>query len=149
MSQGFKLLDLEITSNIKEVERVIRLASDLCETLGFPDPVCRFNVPVALSEAVSNAIMRGNREHPDKTVTVTAFFNAPHLIFDVGDEGDGFDLHESVSDPTLEDTLLLEGGRGLFLMTRLLDRIEQLTIDRRNIRRNIVRLIVDHPGSAS
>lgn len=143
MSQGSKLLDLEITSDIREVERVIRLASDLSETLGFPDTVCRLNVPVALSEAVSNAIIKGNREHPKKTVTITAVFKAHQLIFDVGDEGDGFDLRESVTDPTLEDNLLLEGGRGLFLMTRFMDTIEQLTINRRNV----VRLILNQTES--
>ena len=43
------------------------------------------------------------------------------------DEGAGFDLDECIIDPTSPDQLEREDGRGLFLMTRLVDRVEQFS----------------------
>ena len=41
------------------------------------------------------------------------------------DEGAGFDLDQCLVDPTSPEHLEREDGRGLFLMTRLVDRVEQ------------------------
>jgi len=48
------------------------------------------------------------------------------LVVEVGDEGAGFDLEASVIDPTTPENLGREDGRGLFLMRKLMDRVERL-----------------------
>ena len=48
------------------------------------------------------------------------------LIVEVADEGNGFDLDASLIDPTTPDNIGREDGRGLFLMRKLMDRVERV-----------------------
>ena len=57
------------------------------------------------------------------------------MVFDVTDEGPGFDLGADRPDPTTPENLMQEDGRGLFLMQRLMDRVERFQSDG-----NVVRL---------
>jgi serine/threonine-protein kinase RsbW len=83
------------------------------------------NVPVALTEALSNAILRGNRDDPRKRVYVRVRVDQSTLIIEVRDEGPGFDIDECTIDPTTPERLLSEEGRGLFLMQKLMDSVER------------------------
>jgi serine/threonine-protein kinase RsbW len=83
------------------------------------------NVPVALTEALSNAILRGNADDPRKHVHVRVRVDHAMLIIEVKDEGVGFDMDECTIDPTTPDRLENEEGRGLFLMRKLMDRVER------------------------
>ena len=83
------------------------------------------NVPVALTEALSNAILYGNAEDPSKRVRVRAQVDAVVLIVEVTDEGPGFDINACTTDPTTPEHLEREDGRGLFLMRKLMDSVER------------------------
>jgi serine/threonine-protein kinase RsbW len=83
------------------------------------------NVPVALTEALSNAILRGNEDDPRKRVRVHARVDHSHLVIEVADEGAGFDMEACTIDPTTPEHLENEDGRGLFLMQKLMDRVER------------------------
>ena len=85
------------------------------------------NVPVALTEALSNAILRGNEDDPRKRVYVRVHVDQSALIIEVKDEGPGFDMDECTLDPTTPERLESEDGRGLFLMRQLMDSVEQLS----------------------
>ena len=117
-------LELEIPSDVRYIERVVELVTRQCAEFSFPPRHCTLNVPVALSEALSNAILRGNREHPEKQVRVRAHLDQDALVVEVRDEGAGFDIDRCTLDPTNPENLLREDGRGLFLMRRLMDRVE-------------------------
>ena len=52
----------------------------------------KLNVPVALTEALSNAILYGNAEDPGKRVRVNARIDRVRLVVEVIDEGVGFDI---------------------------------------------------------
>jgi len=86
---------------------------------------CQLNVPVALTEALSNAILRGNADDPRKRVRVHARVDRVTLVIEVTDEGPGFDIRECTIDPTTPDHLQNEYGRGLFLMQKLMDSVER------------------------
>jgi len=83
------------------------------------------NVPVALTEALSNAILRGNADDPSKSVLVHARVDQLALVVEVTDEGDGFDLDACTLDASSPDRVNGEDGRGLFLMHKLMDRVER------------------------
>ena len=87
---------------------------------------CSLNVPVALTEALSNAMLRGNGEDPAKHVHVRVRLDPSMLVVEVGDEGRGFNLDACTVDPTEPGRLLGEQGRGLYLMRKLMDRVECL-----------------------
>ena len=131
-------LDVEIPSDVKYIEDVIELATRKCRELSIPHRKCSLNVRVALTEAISNAILRGNGDAADKHVRVRAVVSDAALVFDVTDEGAGFDLAAHRPDPTAPENLLLEDGRGLFLMQRLMDRVERFQADG-----NVVRLTLN------
>lgn len=120
-------VDVEIPSDVRFIEHVVELVTAGCRELEYNPRHCALNVPVALTEALSNAILRGNRERPDKRVQVRADIDRERLVVEVVDQGDGFDLADCLEDPTQPENLLREDGRGLFLMTRLMDRIERFS----------------------
>lgn len=84
-----------------------------------------FQVRLALDEAMANALEHGNKNLPDKLITVVVSITALRFDVTVEDEGSGFDP-ASVVDPMSENSLssLLEGGRGLFLMRCYMDGVE-------------------------
>ena len=127
-------LDIEIPSDVKYIEQVVELATRQCRELQMPPKKCSLNVPVALSEALSNAIIRGNRNRKGKHVRVRAVVSDDAIVFDVADEGPDFDMEKMRVEPTAEN-VMREDGRGLFLMYRLMDRVEHI----RN-RGNVIRL---------
>jgi serine/threonine-protein kinase RsbW len=119
--------DLRFPSDVRFVERAVELVVERCRAAGFAPHVLAFNVRVALTEALSNAILYGNREDIAKAVRVTATLNSGALILEVYDHGPGFDLESSTNDPTRLENLLREDGRGLFLMRKLMDKVEQVS----------------------
>lgn len=102
------------------------------------------NIPVALTEALSNAILRGNGEDAAKTVRVRVEFSEREIVVEVEDEGTGFDLEACTEDPTTPENLEREDGRGLFLMQALVDRVERYRADG-----NVVRLTLRRKGHAA
>ena len=135
MARSRVALDVEIPSDVNYIESVIKLATQKCRELHLTPRQCSLNVPVALTEAISNAILRGNGESKDKHVRVRAVVSDEAVVFDVVDEGDGFDLAADRPDPTTPENLQMEDGRGLFLMHKLMDNVERFQSDG-----NVVRL---------
>ena len=116
------------------IERVVERVQRECQDLQFAQRQVMLNVPVALTEALSNAILRGNSDDPSKTVHVKASVDPHQLVIEVRDQGEGFDLDACTVDVG-PDTLEREDGRGLFLMRKLMDCVERF-----NDHGNVVRL---------
>ena len=124
MAEPHVAFDVQIPSDVEYIEGVVELARQRCRELNLSPTTCSLNVPVALSEALSNAILRGNESVGGKHVRVRAIVTAAALVFEVVDEGPGFDLDRCTADCTTDDNLMKEEGRGLFLMRRLVDEVE-------------------------
>ena len=125
--------DRLIPSDVREIEPIVEQVTKECRGLELSARQCALNVPVALTEALSNAILRGNRGMRDKHVRVRAMVNDSSLVLEVADEGAGFDLEACTIDPTSPGNLEREDGRGLFLMRSLMDRVERFEDDARNV----------------
>lgn len=128
-------MDVRIPSDVRFIEPIVGAVVRRCVEQEFSARVCRLNLPVALTEALSNAILRGNNEDASKAVRIRATLDERALVLEVEDEGAGFDLEECLIDPARGDNVLREDGRGLFLMCSLMDRVEQVPT-----RANMVRL---------
>ena len=122
-------LELDIPSDVRYIERIVDLVTRQCADFQYPRGVCSLNVPVALSEALSNAILRGNGEDASKHVQVRAEMDSRQIVLEVQDEGTGFDLDAFDPDPTSPERIEREDGRGLFLMRRLMHRVERVPGD--------------------
>jgi serine/threonine-protein kinase RsbW len=82
------------------------------------------DLAVAVSEALSNAAVHGNRLRPGSRVRVTVTSEpGTRFCVEVADAGPGFDS-AGLHDPTDPSRVLLPGGRGVFLMRRLVDELE-------------------------
>jgi serine/threonine-protein kinase RsbW len=100
---------------ILNVAKDVRLSKDRLSDLA-----------VALAEALSNAAIHGNKLDPGKHVHIrVSVLAGVRAVVEVKDEGPGFDVSE-LSDPTHPERLLTPGGRGVFLMRQLVDRVEYL-----------------------
>jgi serine/threonine-protein kinase RsbW len=124
MAESRVAFDLQIPSDVEYIEGVVELARQRCRELKISPAKCSLNIPVALSEALSNAILRGNEATGGRQVRVRAIISDTDLVFEVVDDGPGFDVDECIRDCTTEENLTKEEGRGLFLMRQLMDRVE-------------------------
>jgi serine/threonine-protein kinase RsbW len=106
-------------SIINDVESIL---TKLNETAGIPEE--RFiNFQIAVSEALINCIVHGNKEDAKKFVYVK-IQNLKDLIkIFVKDEGHGFEPG-NIPDPTDVDNLYKEHGRGIFIIKSLVDDFE-------------------------
>ena len=77
---------------------------------------------ISLTEAVTNAIVHGNKQDRSKLVSIGCTHQSDRLAIRVSDQGHGFD-HELLPDPTCPERLCECGGRGVFLMHQLCDRM--------------------------
>ena len=80
------------------------------------------NILVAVSEAVNNAILHGNKSNPEKKVDIGYEFKGNRIAFVVTDEGEGFN-HYNLPDPTAPENIDKPSGRGVFLMRHLADHL--------------------------
>jgi len=78
-----------------------------------------------LSEAVTNAIVHGNKLDESKKVEVEVQINPDNIVSTVKDFGDGFDPEEA-NDPLEEENLLKDSGRGIFLIKEISDSVDYL-----------------------
>jgi serine/threonine-protein kinase RsbW len=134
-----RVVEVDIPSDVRLIERVVELVRRECEEMDYAHRQITLNVPVALTEALSNAILRGNLDDPAKHVHVRAEVDTVRLVVEVADEGAGFDLDASSIDPTTPGNVNREDGRGLFLMQKLMDRVELVEGARGSIVRMILR----------
>ncbi|MEP7344296.1 MAG: ATP-binding protein [Gemmatimonadaceae bacterium] len=133
-------IDVNIPSDVRYIERIVGAVMRDCTQHHFAAQHCSLNVPVALTEALSNAILYGNREDRSKVVRFRATLDERCIVFEVGDEGAGFDLDLCTADPTLAENVEREYGRGLYLMRSLMDHVERFTDGG-----NVVRLTLLRP----
>ena len=130
-------LDVRIPSDVHYIEAIVEQVVRRCAAHAYPRRHLALNVPVALTEALSNAILRGNKDDTTRSVHVHADVDSSRLVLEVRDEGAGFDLEACTEDPTTTENLLREDGRGLYLMRRLMDHVERFSDGG-----NVVRLIL-------
>ena len=113
---------LELPSDVRSIEHAVEYVVQRCQHCESYAHRLHLNFRVGLTEALSNAMLYGNGRDPNKRVRVEVRLVNGALEARVTDQGPGFD-HTSVPDPTTPDNLLKPGGRGLFLMRKLLDEV--------------------------
>jgi serine/threonine-protein kinase RsbW len=97
------------------------------DRLGFSE-VIAYGVDMALREAVTNAVIHGNKRDETKHVVVTLSNSPGSLEIVVRDRGEGFEPAD-VADPTDPQNLLKGSGRGILFMRTFMDEVEWLEHD--------------------
>ncbi len=123
MKEGYTIIDkISVISDFNALGEVESLVDKVCGNLGV-DEANYGNVLIAVTEAVTNAIMHGNSRNKDLMVDVAVGDEVRSFCFRVKDQGPGFNF-TALPDPTAPDNLQLENGRGIFLMKNLADEVE-------------------------
>ena len=112
---------LKIASDPKNISTVEIFVRDIFNThrikeTFFPD------ILISVTEALNNAIIHGNREDRKKFVRLYWTYTKTVLNIKVCDEGCGFCV-DDVPDPTEEKNILKIGGRGVYLIHQLCDKV--------------------------
>lgn len=112
-----KMIVLE--SDMKNITKVEKIVEDVVEQFKVDSEIFG-NILISLTEAVTNAIVHGNKNDVSKQVKIKIEKGNKDIVFKVTDEGLGFD-HSVVPDPTAPENVLKTGGRGVFMMKQLSD----------------------------
>jgi serine/threonine-protein kinase RsbW len=83
-------------------------------------------IELALSEALANAVVHGAKSDPSKTVECdVACDQNRSLLIVVRDPGEGFDP-AAIPSPVLAENIYSGHGRGVYLITQLMDEVKFL-----------------------
>ncbi len=115
-------ISIRVPTDLGVVDQAVDLVARHCLAAGLPPHRARFNLRVALCEALANAIVYGNGLDPAKSVAVEVHATQDDLVLRVTDEGIGFDP-TSIPQPSLPNDIEATSGRGLFLIRQLVDRV--------------------------
>jgi serine/threonine-protein kinase RsbW len=111
-----------LAEGLRSMDTVEKLLDDVRLRYKLPDEIFD-KLWVVLHEAVTNAICHGNKLDPEKKVVLTVEAKDPStLSFSVTDEGEGFDP-SMIPDPTSPDRIAEPNGRGVFLISKLSDKV--------------------------
>jgi serine/threonine-protein kinase RsbW len=117
------LVTLRLPSDVGCIEEAVELVTRHCLAGHSATRTIRFRLQVVLSEALANAILRGNQEALDKWVDIRAELRSDVIRLYVTDEGPGFDP-STVPEPIEPEQIDEAGGRGLFLIRKLVDAVQ-------------------------
>lgn len=110
-------------SDIKYLEQIERTSSQIAQEAGFDEDTID-DISIALTELVNNAIHHANQDDLSKNVHVSFYIEEKkHLKISIKDEGTGF-TPSQVNDPLHPDNIMLDNGRGLYLVNALMDSVE-------------------------
>lgn len=122
MKEGFNVIEeLSILSNFDSIPKVESLIDSICFKMNVGENFG--NILIAVTEAVNNAILHGNKNNSSASVFIKSAESDSSFCFSIEDEGLGFDF-TSLPDPTAPENIEKENGRGIFLMKNLADEVE-------------------------
>jgi len=119
---------------MKEKLRDIRMfVSESLKNHALPD-VQISTLVLAVDEVCANLIIHSHKCNPKENIEISINIDADTIVFDIIDNGAGFDI-SSYSEPSLGEIVKKKrkGGLGLILVRKIMDKIEMINEDNQNI----------------
>jgi len=114
--------ELKFPSRIDSVGEAAAAVSEFLNRIGVAEDVA-FGVDMAVREAVTNAVIHGNKLDDAKVIELK-LRNTPAVFeITIHDQGSGFNPND-VPDPTKDENLLRTSGRGIFFMRNFMDEVD-------------------------
>jgi serine/threonine-protein kinase RsbW len=113
-------LDVTVAGDVREVtpavERIMEVVREMACAAGR-----EFEIELALTEALANAVEHGCAGDPSKRAQVCVGCDPDRgLLIVIRDPGPGFDPSQ-IPSPVVGERIFATGGRGIFLINRLMD----------------------------
>jgi serine/threonine-protein kinase RsbW len=91
-------------------------------------------IVLALDEMCSNLMIHAHHCDPDHLLELTIITQPGNVVFEIEDDGTVFDIN-SFQEPSLDNliTIKRKGGLGIRLVKSIMDNIEYLTRDGKNV----------------
>ncbi len=106
-----------------QVTKIDDAVSELVDFVVGLKSIENFTLSIALTEAITNAIIHGNERDPAKRVFAQALIEPERVVFQIADEGTGFD-YQKLADPTKKENLHKQSGRGIFFVRYFMDEVK-------------------------
>ena len=113
---------IEIPSDLGYIKQVSFEIMTYLERFKIEEAI-QFDIRLVVEEAVRNAIEHGNCYDKSLPVKIPYHVSKDKFVIQIKDHGKGFDAAK-VPDPRKEENLVKAGGRGVFLINKLMDRVE-------------------------
>ena len=128
---------LTIGCDKEELVKIRQFTSDMLDQHRVPD-LQAHKLVLAVDEVCANLIIHANDCNPHSQIEFDIHFKAKQIVFTFRDKGVGFDINEYES-PSMEELVSSrrQGGLGLMLVKRIMDKIEFSTEKNHNICRLI------------
>ncbi|MBN1527358.1 MAG: ATP-binding protein [Candidatus Omnitrophica bacterium] len=111
-----------IPSRIEHLRKTSSRILDALVRYNVPETTL-FNIRLCVEEAVRNAIVHGNHCDKHLSVTIAHWAEGRKFFIEVADEGRGFD-YRRLPDPTDSEHILRNSGRGVYLIRKLMDKVD-------------------------
>jgi len=121
MKGTLKMVKNIIPTNSRLLKKISKKLVKLLKKAKIDEDII-FDIYVSLEEALRNAMMHGNKLDIRKKIMIETKLESDIIKISVKDEGDGFNPLK-LSDPTLNENLLKENGRGIYLIKNLMDEV--------------------------
>jgi serine/threonine-protein kinase RsbW len=113
---------LSLPSRVESIAEAAAAADAAARRYGLSEEAA-FGLDMAVREAVTNAVLHGNKQDESKQVEITFAEEGGEFVVTVRDRGEGFDP-TGVADPTAAENLLKTSGRGILFMRNFMDTVE-------------------------
>ncbi len=117
-----KVITKRYRSRLNAVVKAERLTEKIARQCNLGQGI-RADLCIAVTEAVNNAVLHGNKLEPDKFVTIRFDCSDSSIRIVVTDQGNGFDL-QAVADPLAPENITKPNGRGLLILESLMDEVK-------------------------
>jgi serine/threonine-protein kinase RsbW len=112
-------LQLTLPSELRFLAVAKAFIESVCDAGRF-DPDATDAIVAAMHEAISNVIRHAHRDRPEARLQIACVLSDEAMVMEILDEGEPFDV-DSV--PRLDPVAMRLGGRGVYLMRRLMDEL--------------------------
>jgi len=113
----------KIKSSTDQITRTVQKFDQLLENHNYCSSRTKSELATALSEALANAIIHGNKINPEKFVDLKIMIYKDRMIMMIKDKGSGFN-YEELPSPLKPENIKKTTGRGVYLMSVLVDKVK-------------------------
>ncbi len=118
-----ELLDVNLPADAEAINTAVDTISETLIRLDVPEQK-RFEVALAVQEALANAVVHGCGNDPSKQVRCRLQSDSRgRIVIIVTDPGPGFSP-QALSDPKRGEKLYADHGRGVYLIRQLMDEVQ-------------------------